>query len=214
MGANSDLARRSTDCVLRAAIGYVSPASSSRYTDGKIYKNLNVENMQEQCWSIQEIESLIDQVVGNKKLPDIYIPGKSEAAVNNQRRRLKEAGRLGGVFTGRTLKPWTICELNELRNFTNEYGFSAHFISQLQLVAGRSKDSVSGMMHRQGLGNVTVRARAKQARRLTEEQREELKLFLLGEGRLMLREGGKAATPSGRLAAEMDPARNFGAKLL
>lgn len=35
-----------------------------------------------------------------------------------------------------------------------------------------------------------------------------------GEGRLMLREGGKAATPSGRLAAEMDPARNFGAKLL
>ncbi|SEI13044.1 dihydropyrimidinase [Tardiphaga sp. OK245] len=36
----------------------------------------------------------------------------------------------------------------------------------------------------------------------------------LGEGRLMLREGGKAATPSGRLAAEMDPAKNFGAKLL
>jgi dihydropyrimidinase len=35
-----------------------------------------------------------------------------------------------------------------------------------------------------------------------------------GEGRLMLREGGKAAAPSGRLAAEMDPAKNFGAKLL
>jgi dihydropyrimidinase len=35
-----------------------------------------------------------------------------------------------------------------------------------------------------------------------------------GEGRLMLREGGKAATPAGRLAAEMDPAKNFGAKLL
>jgi dihydropyrimidinase len=35
-----------------------------------------------------------------------------------------------------------------------------------------------------------------------------------GEGRLMQREGGKAATPSGRLAAEMDPAKNFGAKLL
>lgn len=35
-----------------------------------------------------------------------------------------------------------------------------------------------------------------------------------GDGRLMLREGGKAATPSGRLAAEMDPAKNFGAKLL
>ena len=35
-----------------------------------------------------------------------------------------------------------------------------------------------------------------------------------GEGRLMLREGGRAATPSGKLAAEMDPAKNFGAKLL
>jgi dihydropyrimidinase len=35
-----------------------------------------------------------------------------------------------------------------------------------------------------------------------------------GEGRLMLREGGKAAKPSGQLVAEMDPARNFGAKLL
>lgn len=35
-----------------------------------------------------------------------------------------------------------------------------------------------------------------------------------GDGRLMLREGGRAATPSGRLAAEMDPAKNFGAKLL
>jgi dihydropyrimidinase len=35
-----------------------------------------------------------------------------------------------------------------------------------------------------------------------------------GEGRLMLRDGGEAATPSGRLVAEMDEARNFGAKLI
>jgi dihydropyrimidinase len=35
-----------------------------------------------------------------------------------------------------------------------------------------------------------------------------------GEGRLMRREGGAAATPSGRLVAEMDVARNFGAKLI
>ena len=138
-----------------------------------------------ECWTTKEIESLIDQVVGNKKLPELCIPGKSEAAVNNRRRRLKEAGQLGGVFAGRTLKPWTICELNELRKFSSEYGFSADFISQLQLVPGRNKDSVSGMMHRHGLGNVAVRARAKQAHRLTESQREELTAFLLGEGRLM-----------------------------
>jgi dihydropyrimidinase len=35
-----------------------------------------------------------------------------------------------------------------------------------------------------------------------------------GEGRLMLRGGGAAATPSGRLVAEMDEARNFGAKII
>ena len=35
-----------------------------------------------------------------------------------------------------------------------------------------------------------------------------------GEGRLMLREGGAAAAPSGRLVAEMDEARNFGAKII
>jgi hypothetical protein len=101
---------------------------------------------------------------------------------------LKEAGRLCGVFAGRTLKPWTICELNQLRNFTREYGFSAGLISQLQLIAGRSKDAVSGMMHRNGLGNPAVSARAKQFRRLTESERDELTVFLLGgEERLMSR---------------------------
>jgi DNA-binding CsgD family transcriptional regulator len=138
-----------------------------------------------ECWNIQEIESLIAQVVGSRQLPYLCIPGKTAAAVNNQRRRLKEAGRLSGFFTGRTLKPWTICELNQLRNLTNEYGFSADFIADLQLVPGRSKDSVSGMMHRNGLGNVVVRERAKQAHHLTEREREKLTLFLRGEGRLM-----------------------------
>src|SRR5258706_14779657 len=113
-------------------------------------------------WNTQEIDSLIHQVVGSKRLPDLSIPGKSEAADNNNRRRLKEAGLLDGVFAGRTLKPWTICELNQLRNFPREYGFSAGLISQLQLVPGRSKDSVSGMMHRNGFGNVAIKARAKQ----------------------------------------------------
>jgi DNA-binding CsgD family transcriptional regulator len=141
--------------------------------------------MPRECWNNQEIESLIAQVVGSRQLPDLRIPGKTESAVNNQRRRLKEAGRLNGFFTGRTLKPWTICELNQLRNLTNEYGFSAEFIAHLQLVPGRSKDSVSGMMHRNGLGNVAVRERAKQAHHLTEREREELTLFLRGEGRLM-----------------------------
>jgi dihydropyrimidinase len=35
-----------------------------------------------------------------------------------------------------------------------------------------------------------------------------------GSGRFLARTGGDAATPTGRLVADMDPARNFGAKLL
>ena len=35
-----------------------------------------------------------------------------------------------------------------------------------------------------------------------------------GDGRLMLRDGGAAATPGGQRVAEMDPKRNFGADLL
>jgi hypothetical protein len=71
--------------------------------------------MPRECWNSKEIESLIAQVVGNRKLADLCIAGKSQAAVNNQRRRLKEAGKLSGVFPGRMLKPWTIIELNQLR---------------------------------------------------------------------------------------------------
>ena len=35
-----------------------------------------------------------------------------------------------------------------------------------------------------------------------------------GRGRLLTRAAGPAAAPSGALAPELDPARNFGAKLL
>jgi dihydropyrimidinase len=35
-----------------------------------------------------------------------------------------------------------------------------------------------------------------------------------GSGRFLARTGGDAAAPTGRLVADMDPARNFGAKLL
>jgi hypothetical protein len=35
-----------------------------------------------------------------------------------------------------------------------------------------------------------------------------------GSGRFLARSGGDAAKPTGRLVADMDPARNFGATLL
>jgi len=136
-------------------------------------------------WTEAQIGSLIDQIQQHRPLPGIAVPGKSRAAINNQRKRLQLAGLLNGSFTGRAVKPWTCPELKKLTDLTGEYGFSAALIAQLGLLPGRTKDSVSKMMGRHGLGNPAVRARAQQARRLDAAEREEFKQFLAGEGRLL-----------------------------
>ena len=75
--------------------------------------------------------------------------------------------------------------MNELRKLTREYGFSAAFIAQLQLIPGRTAHAISKMMARHGLGNPDVKRRAQNACRLTAKERQELQQFLLHEGRLM-----------------------------
>jgi hypothetical protein len=136
-------------------------------------------------WTQQEVEDLVYQIVSeNRALPQLHIPGKSQAAINNRRRRLKITGRLGHVFVGRKLKPWTIRELKHLRSLTIDYGFSAEFIAQLQLIPGRSKHAVGKMMGRVGLGNPAVKERSRQAHRLGPSRRLELDQYLIGDGRL------------------------------
>ena len=113
-------------------------------------------------WIQQEVDDLVYQIVSESRtLPQLQIPGKSQAAINNRRRRLKITGRLEHVFVGRKLKPWTIRELKHLRSLTIDYGFSAEFIAQLQLIPGRSKHAVSKMMGRVGLGNPVVKERSR-----------------------------------------------------
>ncbi|MFN7994903.1 MAG: hypothetical protein U0Q18_14955 [Bryobacteraceae bacterium] len=137
-------------------------------------------------WTKPEIDLLVDQVVHQgRPLPEIEISGKSRAAINNQRKRLQRAGLLNGAFCGRDVKPWTFPELKKLTSLTQEYGFSASFIAQMDLLPGRTKDSISKMMGRHGLGNPEVKERARMARRLEPEGREELREFLLGEGRML-----------------------------
>jgi len=46
-------------------------------------------------WTIKETESLIDQVVGKKKLPELCIPGKSDAALQKRLTLAAEDWRLG-----------------------------------------------------------------------------------------------------------------------
>lgn len=137
-------------------------------------------------WTKPQIESLVDQIVHlSKPLPQIDIPGKTRAAINNQRKRLQQAGVLNGSFAGRAVRPWTFPELKRLTAFTAEYGFSASFIAQMGLLPGRSKDSISKMMGRHGLGNPAIKERARQACRLDPPRRAEFQRFLLGEGRLL-----------------------------
>ena len=150
-------------------------------------------------WTKEQLDTLLYQLrVERKPLPHLQVPEKSLAAVNNQRQRLKRAGLLHEVFAGRQLAPWTICELNQLRKLTREYGFSAAFIAQLQLIPGRTVHAISKMMARHGLGNLDVKRRAQNACRLTVEQRQQLQQFLLHEGRLI---------PSVRVAAKWGLAR-------
>ena len=137
-------------------------------------------------WSKPQIESLVAQIVHLRKpLPSIDIPGKSRAAINNQRKRLQRAGVLNGSFAGREVRPWTFPELKKLTALTQEYGFSASFIAQMSLLPGRSKDSISKMMGRHGLGNPEIKQRARQAHRFDRTQRAEFERFLLGEGRML-----------------------------
>ena len=51
------------------------------------------------------------------------------------------------------------------------------------LLPGRTKDSVSKMMGRHGLGNPVIKERARQACRFDPDRREEFHRFLLAEGR-------------------------------
>jgi|SRR5580658_5306129 hypothetical protein len=137
-------------------------------------------------WTKPQIESLVDQIVHlGKPLPEIDIPGKTRAAINNQRKRLQRAGVLNGSFAGRAVKPWTFPELKRLTAFTRDYGFSASFIAQMALLPGRTKDSISKMMGRHGLGNPAIKERARQAQRFGPGRRREFERFLLAEGRLM-----------------------------
>jgi hypothetical protein len=137
-------------------------------------------------WTQPELDSLVDQIVRlGKPLPEIEVPGKTRAAVNNQRKRLQRAGVLNGSFPGRAVKPWTFPELKKLTAFTQEYGFSASFIAQMSLLPGRTKDSISKMMGRHGLGDPVIKERARQATRFDDERRHEFERYLLGEGRLV-----------------------------
>ena len=132
-------------------------------------------------WTRPENQSLIRQVKQGNRLPQIRIRARSQAAVNQQRQRLREAGLLG-QDSKRSLRLWTIREIRSLRDYTNFYRLGATGLVQAGLLTGRSKDSISQQMRRQGLGDPRRREAARAAHRLDVEGKAALAEFLQAEG--------------------------------
>jgi hypothetical protein len=120
--------------------------------------------MSKQAWSDTQRQALVHQIIiEGRKLPQLDIPGRTAAALNNERCRLRNQGLLGESCPVREVKLYNMRELNVLRQYA-AMGLSAGKI--YGLLPGRSKQSISQAMRRNNLGNPKVRARSKLARRL------------------------------------------------
>ena len=133
--------------------------------------------MPKKAWSDIQRQTLVHQiVVEGKNLPQLDIPGRTTAALNNERCRLRDQGLLGKSCPVRKVKLYTMRELNALKRYA-AMGFSAGKI--YGVLPGRSKQSISQAMRRNNLGNPKVRARAKLARRLDNALRKRLESYVL-----------------------------------
>ena len=103
-------------------------------------------------WTQKDRDSLIRQVKRGRSLPQISIRGRSPAAVNQQRQRLRDSGELA-QHPKRELRAWTMKQIRLLADYSMSYGLSAAEIAAKDLLPGRSKDSISQQMRRRGLGD-------------------------------------------------------------
>lgn len=133
-------------------------------------------------WTRSQTRSLIAQIKQGKKLPELQIPNKSTAAMNAKRRYLRIAGKLGDQ-PGEIKQKYTQAELEVLEHYAWQLGWSAGHIHAAGVLPNRSYHSVSKEMGRLGYGDPVRVQRAKQARRLTHDERDCLIEFLLAEGR-------------------------------
>jgi hypothetical protein len=134
------------------------------------------------AWSDVQRQSLVQQIVAEgRKLPDLDILGRTTAALNNERCRLRDQGLLGESCPVRKVKLYNMRELNDLKRYA-AMGFSAAKI--YGTLPGRSKDSISQAMRRHSLGNPKVRARAKLARRLDSTTKKRLESYVLGNAKI------------------------------
>ena len=128
-------------------------------------------------WKPEEKESLVRQVNQGRRLPDVRIRTRSQAAVNQQRQRLRHVGLLPHS-PKRNQRMWTTKEIRVLRQCVNDFRIGAVGIARLGLLNGRSKDSIGQQMRRLGFGNPRRREIARSAHQLTPAEKAALVRFL------------------------------------
>ena len=133
-------------------------------------------------WTQSQTRSLIAQVKQGNKLPELRIANKSSAAINAKRGHLRMAGKLRHQ-PGRVKQKYSKTEVEILEHYAWQLGRSARQIYEARVLPNRSYNSISKKMGRLGYGDALRVHRAKQARRLTREERDHLTEFLLNDGR-------------------------------
>lgn len=81
--------------------------------------------------------------------------------------------------------PWTIKEVNFLRELVNKRKLSAIRIYRGCYFIGRTQGAISSQMSYLGLGSPAFKERMKNCRRLSKEEKEKLFIYLHGKGRNM-----------------------------
>jgi transcriptional regulator with XRE-family HTH domain len=135
-------------------------------------------------WTQGQTRSLIAQIRQGNKLPDLRIVNKTPAAINAKRGHLRIAGKLKNQ-PARTKQKYSQAELDLLEHYAWQLGWSASQVHTAGVLPNRSYHSISKKMGRLGYGDPVRVQRARQARRLSQDEHNCLTKFLLTQGRYL-----------------------------
>ena len=133
-------------------------------------------------WTREQTRSLIAQIRQGNKLPELRIVNKSPAAISAKRGHLRMAGKLANL-PARSKQKFSQAELDLLEHYAWQLGWSARQVHAARVLPNRSYHSISKKMGRLGYGDPVRVQRAKQARRLSYDERNCLTEFLVAQGR-------------------------------
>ena len=176
--------RRSLRQQIAAGVAPRDIVIENRSWEGKCYMLRALRIRWSNRWTRGQTRSLIAQIRQGNKLPELRIVNKSPAAISAKRGHLRMAGKLGNQ-PARAQKKYSQAELDLLEHYTWQLGWSARQVHAAGVLPNRSYHSISKKMGRLGYGDPVRVQRARQARRLSHDERNCLTEFLLGQGRCL-----------------------------